>query len=503
MMSDQCESFILAIDQGTTSTRAMIFDRRGTIRGMAKKEFAQYFPKPGWVEHDAEEIWDGVLAVMREALASAGVAYSDLAGVGITNQRETTVLFERATGRPLHRAIVWQSRQTSEICEQLRAAGKEAMVRDKTGLVVDAYFSATKIRWLLDAIPDGQKRAERGEILFGTMDTWLIYHLTGGKLHATDHTNASRTMLYNLESGSWDDDLLSLLAIPSCMMPEIRSSSERYGNLDAAIAGGAVVPIAGVAGDQHAALFGQACFAPGMVKNTYGTGCFLLMNTGERRIRSAHGLLTTVAWSIGGRVEYALEGSVFMAGAAIQWLRDGLKILETSADSERIAKSIESSEGVYVVPAFVGLGAPHWDMDARGAIYGLTRGTTQAHIVRATLESLAYQTRDVLEAMEQDAGLALSTLRVDGGAADNNLLMQFQADLLGAPVERARIREITALGAAYLAGLAVGYWDSREEIARHWAAERRFSPLMENTQRAALWQGWMSAVARTRSDYRA
>lgn len=502
-MSDRCESFILAIDQGTTSTRAMIFDRRGTIRGMAKKEFAQYFPKPGWVEHDADEIWEGVLAVMRDALASAGVAYSDLAGVGITNQRETTVLFERSTGRPLHRAIVWQSRQTSEICDQLRAAGNEAMVRDKTGLVVDAYFSATKIRWLLDAIPDGQKRAERGEILFGTMDTWLIYHLTGGNLHATDHTNASRTMLYNLETDSWDDDLLSLLAIPSCMMPEIRSSSERYGNLDAAITGGAVVPIAGVAGDQHAALFGQACFAPGMVKNTYGTGCFLLMNTGERRIRSAHGLLTTVAWSIGGRVEYALEGSVFMAGAAIQWLRDGLKILETSADSERIARSIVSSEGVYVVPAFVGLGAPYWDMDARGAIYGLTRGTTQAHIVRATLESLAYQTRDVLDAMERDAGLALFTLRVDGGAADNNLLMQFQADLLGAPVERARIREITALGAAYLAGLAVGYWDSREEIAKHWAAERRFSPLMEHGPREALWQGWTSAVARTRSDYRA
>ncbi|GGJ06797.1 glycerol kinase 2 [Alicyclobacillus cellulosilyticus] len=494
------ERFVMAVDQGTTSTRAVLVDRHGTIRGMAQEELRQYYPQPGWVEHDPVEIWESTLRVMRTVLAQTGTDASQVAALGLTNQRETTVVWERATGRPLYRAVVWQSRQTADLCQKLQQTpGVPELVRARTGLVIDAYFSATKIRWLLDHVPGAQARAEAGELLFGTIDAWLLWNLTGGRVHATDVTNASRTMLYNIRDLRWDDDLLRLLAIPAPMLPKVCPTSGFFGELDPRWLDGARIPVAGMAGDQHAALFGQHCFTPGTAKNTYGTGCFLLMQTGAQPVWSRHGLLTTVAWAIGDAVEYALEGSVFVAGAAVQWLRDELGLIATAAETEALAQSVASTGGVYVVPAFAGLGAPYWDMDARGAVFGLTRGTSRAHLVRAVLESLAYQTRDVLEAMVKDAGIALQRLRVDGGAAANNFLMQFQADILGVPVERPVHAETTVLGAAFFAGLAVGFWQSRDEIASLGGTERVFLPQMPSAERERLYRGWLDAVSRTRS----
>jgi glycerol kinase len=486
---------ILAIDQGTTSTRAILFDHSGAIVHMAQQEIQQYYPHPGWVEHDADEIWASVLHVMRSVVADAGIQNQQIAAIGITNQRETTVVWDRHTGRPIHRAIVWQSRQTEAICEALRNDGHAQTFRDRTGLLVDPYFSGTKVRWLLDHVPGARERASRGDLLFGTIDTWLIWQLTGGQAHVTDVTNASRTLLFNIHELQWDETLLSLLHIPASMLPQVRSSSEVYGWTSACIFGpGAQVPIAGCAGDQQAALFGQACFDEGMVKNTYGTGCFLLMNTGKTAVRSQHGLLTTIAWGLNGTVNYALEGSVFVAGSAIQWLRDGLRMIDNSQESEEYAQQVNSTEGVYVVPAFVGLGTPYWDSDVRGAVFGLTRGTTKSHFVRATLESLAYQTKDVISAMEEDAGLTLNVLRVDGGAVQNNILMQFQSDLLNIPVDRPVIRETTALGAAYLAGLAVGFWINQQDIRNHWQLSQRYAPAMDAPTRSNLYAGWRKAV---------
>lgn len=491
--------YVLAIDQGTTSTRAILFDRAGEPVAMVQTELIQHYPYPGWVEHDAREIWEAVHLAMTSVLRKAGAAPREVAAIGITNQRETTVVWDRHTGAPIHRAVVWQSRQSAALCERLKAAGHEPEIRRKTGLVIDAYFSGTKVRWLLDAVPGAPERARAGDLLFGTIDTWLIWNLTGGRVHVTDPSNASRTLLFNIHEQRWDPDLSALLDIPAAMLPEVRSSSEVYGCTAPGVFGGSEVPVAGAAGDQQAALFGQACFSPGMAKNTYGTGCFLLMNTGSEPVVSQNGLLTTIAWGLGGQIEYALEGSVFIGGAAIQWLRDGLCLIDAAADSERLAAEVASTEGLYVVPAFVGLGAPHWDMEARGAILGITRGTTRAHLVRATLESLAYQTRDVLAAMEADSGIRLERLRVDGGAAANNLLMQFQADILGTPVERPRVTETTALGAAYLAGLAVGFWPERRGIAQQWRVERTFRPQMEPSGRENLYRGWLDAVQRTKT----
>ncbi|MBX6353434.1 MAG: glycerol kinase GlpK [Thermoflavifilum sp.] len=490
--------YILAVDQGTTSSRALLFDQGGGVIGVAQKEFTQYFPQPGWVEHDPLEIWGSVQSVMAEVLATHRVSAAEVAAIGITNQRETTVVWERDTGRPVYNAIVWQSRQTAELCDALRADGHEDMVREKTGLLIDPYFSGTKVRWILDHVPGARERAVRGELLFGTIDTWLVWNLTGGRVHVTDVTNASRTLLYNIHTLTWDDDLLALFDVPRAMLPEVRPSSAVYGETDPAQFFGEAVPVAGMAGDQQAALFGQACFRAGMAKNTYGTGCFMLMQTGERPVKSRHGLLTTIAWSVGGKVEYALEGSIFVAGSAVQWLRDGLQILRTAAESEVYATRVASTDGVYVVPAFVGLGAPYWDSEARGAIFGLTRGTRREHLVRATLESLAYQTRDVLAAMEADAGIRLQTLRVDGGATANDFLMQFQADILGVRVERPRVLETTALGAAYLAGLATGFWRDKAEIEQHWQRDQMFAPAMDDAQRDALYNGWQKAVHATR-----
>lgn len=490
--------YILAVDQGTTSSRALLFDQGGGVIGVAQKEFTQYFPQPGWVEHDPLEIWGSVQSVMAEVLATHRVSAAEVAAIGITNQRETTVVWERDTGRPVYNAIVWQSRQTAELCDALRADGHEDMVREKTGLLIDPYFSGTKVRWILDHVPGARERAVRGELLFGTIDTWLVWNLTGGRVHVTDVTNASRTLLYNIHTLTWDDDLLALFDVPRAMLPEVRPSSAVYGETDPAQFFGEAVPVAGMAGDQQAALFGQACFRAGMAKNTYGTGCFMLMQTGERPVKSRHGLLTTIAWSVGGKVEYALEGSIFVAGSAVQWLRDGLQILRTAAESEVYATRVASTDGVYVVPAFVGLGAPYWDSEARGAIFGLTRGTRREHLVRATLESLAYQTRDVLAAMEADAGIRLQTLRVDGGATANDFLMQFQADILGVRVERPRVLETTALGAAYLAGLATGFWRDKAEIEQHWQRDQVFAPAMDDAQRDALYNGWQKAVHATR-----
>lgn len=492
------KKYILALDQGTTSCRAILFNHESEVIGVAQKEITQFYPNPGWVEQDAEEIWSTQYGVMAELLARTGVTPEEIAGIGITNQRETTVIWDKNTGKPIHRAIVWQCRRTMEIVEDMKARGWEEPIRSKTGLVLDAYFSGTKIKWLLDNVEGARKKAERGELLFGTIDTWLIWNLTKGRVHVTDYSNASRTLLYNIYELGWSEEILTELEIPRSLLPEVKPSSTIYGQANIDLFGQHVIPICGIAGDQQAALFGQMCFEPRMAKNTYGTGCFLLMNTGERAVPSKNGLLTTIAWGLSGKVYYALEGSVFIAGAAIQWLRDGLKLIETAEDSEIFASSVEDTGGVYVVPAFTGLGAPYWNMRARGAILGLTRGTTKAHLIRATLEAMAYQTKDVLGAMENDAGITLATLKVDGGAVSNNLLMQFQADLLGVHVERPEVIETTALGAAYLAGLAVEYWKDQAEIALSWRLDRRFSPQMLAEDREKLYRGWLKAVDRSK-----
>jgi glycerol kinase len=488
--------YVLALDQGTTSSRAIIFDGASNIVAVAQKEFTQIYPKPGWVEHNPDEIWSTQIGVAAEAIAKAGIDAKEVTAIGITNQRETTVVWDKLTGKPVYNAIVWQCRRTAAICDEIKAQGLTPMFRQKTGLVVDAYFSGTKVKWILDNVEGAREKANKGELLFGTIDTWLIWKLTGGKVHVTDYSNASRTLLFNIRELKWDEEILGVLNVPVNMLPEVASSSQVYGFTDASVFLGAAVPIAGVAGDQQAALFGQTCFQPGMAKNTYGTGCFMLMNTGEQLFESNNGLLTTIAWGQGGKVEYALEGSIFIAGAAVQWLRDGLKIIETAPDSEYYARKAEDTGGVYVVPAFVGLGAPYWDMKARGAILGLTRGTGKAHIVRATLESLAYQTKDVLGAMESDSGIKLQALKVDGGAVANNLLMQFQADILGVPVDRPKVTETTALGAAYLAGLAVGVWGNKEDLAKNWQLDARFAPQMDDSERDKLYKGWQKAVTR-------
>ncbi|TWI56129.1 glycerol kinase GlpK [Halalkalibacter nanhaiisediminis] len=491
------KKYILALDQGTTSSRAILFDKDGKIVDVEQKEFKQIFPHPGWVEHNANEIWASILAVMSGVMLKANVSEKEIAGIGITNQRETTVVWDKKTGTPIYNAIVWQSRQTAEICEQLKKDGYEEVVREKTGLLIDAYFSGTKVKWILDNVEGAREKAERGDLLFGTIDTWLIWKLSGGKAHVTDYSNASRTLMYNIHELKWDDELLDMLTVPKSMLPEVRPSSEIYGETIDYHFFGSRVPIAGAAGDQQAALFGQACFEEGMAKNTYGTGCFMLMNTGEKAVKSEHGLLTTLAWGVDGRVEYALEGSIFVAGSAIQWLRDGLRMLKSAKDSEEYATRVESTDGVYVVPAFVGLGTPYWDSEVRGAVFGITRGTEKEHFIRATLESLAYQTKDVLTAMEADSGISLKTLRVDGGVVANNFLMQFQSDMLGVPVERPTILETTALGAAYLAGLAVGFWDSKEEIAKQWVVDHTFDVKMDKQEQEKLYNGWKKAVNAT------
>lgn len=493
------KKYILALDQGTTSSRAMIINQNGEIIGVEQEEFEQIFPKPGWVEHNANEIWASILAVIAGVLLKTNISSKEIAGIGITNQRETAVVWEKDTGKPIYNAIVWQSRQTEDICKKLRKEGYQDMVKDKTGLLIDPYFAGTKARWILDEVDGAQERAEKGELLFGTIDSWLVWKLTGGKAHITDYSNASRTLLYNIYDLKWDDDLLEMLNIPKAMLPEVKQSSEIYENTVPYHFFGEEVPVAGIAGDQQAALFGQGCFEKGMAKNTYGTGCFLLMNTGENAVKSKNGLLTTLAWGIDGKVEYALEGSIFVAGSAIQWLRDGLRMVRQSPDTENYATRIESSDGVYVVPAFVGLGAPYWDADARGAIFGLTRGTEKEQFIRATLESLAYQTRDVMDVMEKDSGIALKTLRVDGGASSNNFLMQFQADILDVPVERPENQETTVLGAAFLAGLAVGLWKDKNEIKKQWKLDKRFKVKMDSEERNDLYKGWQKAVKATQA----
>lgn len=490
------QKYILALDQGTTSSRAILFDHKGQVAGLAQKEFRQIYPKPGWVEHDPMEIWGTQSGVMREVMETAGIRPQEIAAIGITNQRETTVVWDKNSGRPICNAIVWQDRRTADICDDLKARQLEPYIREATGLLADAYFSGTKLKWILDHVEGAREKAERGELLFGTIDTWLIWKLTGGKRHVTDYSNASRTLLFNINHLDWDDKLLSELNIPRSMLPDVRSSSEVYGMTEPQLFGGVEIPIAGAAGDQQAALFGQTCFQPGQAKNTYGTGCFMLMHTGEKMVESKSGLLTTIAWGIDGKVEYALEGSIFIAGAAVQWLRDGLRFIDAAPDSEYYAGKVEDSEGVYVVPAFAGLGAPYWDMYARGAIFGLTRGSKKEHIIRATLESLAYQTKDVLSAMEEDSGIRLQALRVDGGAVSNNLLMQFQADILGVQVERPKLTETTALGAAYLAGLAIGFW-KRQEIVDRSYPDTAFQPKMTEDVRVKLYKGWKKAVKRT------
>ena len=487
--------YILALDQGTTSSRAIVFDQAGSIAAIAQKEFPQIFPKPGWVEHDPRDIWSTQAGVAAEVLQKAGIHAGDVAAIGITNQRETTIVWNRATGQPVCNAIVWQDRRTAKICDRLKAKKLDRVIRRKTGLVIDAYFSATKLQWILANVPNARASAARGELAFGTVDSWLVWKLTGGRVHVTDVTNASRTMLYDIAKGEWDDELLKIFGVPRSMLPDVRSSSEVYGHTT--LLGGSI-PIAGIAGDQQAALFGQVCTKPGMVKNTYGTGCFMLMNTGTKPIASKNNLLTTVAWRIGSRTEYALEGSIFIAGAVVQWLRDGLEIIRAAPDVEALAASVDDTGGVYFVPAFAGLGAPHWDQYARGTLVGLTRGTTKAHIARAALESIALQVMDVLKAMEADAKIGLKELRVDGGASANNLLMQLQADLLGVPVIRPKVAETTALGAAYLAGLAVGYWKSQADIARQWQVDQRFTPAMKAAERKCVASGWEKALGRAR-----
>ncbi len=490
--------YILALDQGTTSSRAILFDQSGNIVQIAQQEFPQIFPRPGWVEHDPEAIWQSQLRTVRQALAQARISPGDIAALGITNQRETTVVWERKTGKPIANAIVWQCRRTAAICDKLKADKFDKVIRRKTGLVTDAYFSGTKVAWLLDNVKGARAKADNGELAFGTVDSWLIYRLTGGRTHITDVSNASRTLLYDIRKQKWDAEILAKLNIPASMLPTVKSSSEVYGETDPMILG-ASIPIAGIAGDQQAALFGQGCFKPGMMKNTYGTGCFLLMNTGNKANASKNGLLTTIGWRLGKQeTQYALEGSVFVAGSAVQWLRDGLGIIASAPETEAMATSINENLGVYFVPAFVGLGAPYWDQNARGALVGLTRGTQRAHIARAALEAMAYQTRDVVECMQNDSGIKAKELRIDGGATRNNFLCQFQADILGIPVIRPTITETTALGAAFLAGLAVGYWKSEADIAKQWKAEKQFNPKMTPKEREALYQGWQTAVARVR-----
>jgi glycerol kinase len=484
---------VLALDQGTTSSRAIIFNHHGAIVSVAQQEFRQIFPQPGWVEHDPREIWATQSNVAAEAILKAGLTGRDIAAIGITNQRETTLVWDRATGQPIHNAIVWQDRRTAKTCDSLKKRKLAPMIKKKTGLVVDAYFSGTKLQWLLQNIPGAKEKAKRGELAFGTIDSWLVWNLTSGRVHVTDASNASRTMLYNIHTGDWDNDLLKLFGIPRSILPAVRSCSEVYGETNLF---GSPIPIAGMAGDQQAALFGQVCTRPGMVKNTYGTGCFMLMNTGAKPIASKNSLLTTVAWKIGNKTEYALEGSIFIAGAVVQWLRDGLGIIRSSSEVEALASQAPDNGGVYLVPAFAGLGAPHWDQYARGALVGLTRGSGRAQIARAALEGIAYQVQDVLHAMEADSGVKLKELRVDGGACVNNLLMQFQSDILNVPVTRPKVTETTALGAAYLAGLATGYWKNIDDIASQWQADRRFAPGMKAPQRKHLLAGWNKALTR-------
>lgn len=487
--------YVLALDQGTTSSRAILFDGRGNVVAVENKEFRQIYPQPGWVEHDPEEIWESQLHVAQAVLQKAGIKGDEVAAIGVTNQRETTILWDKRTGKPVHNAIVWQDRRTAGFCQELKDKGYEPLFRERTGLVLDPYFSGTKIRWLLDHVEGLRERAEKGEIAFGTVDSWLLFRLTGGKVHATDPSNASRTLLMDLGKVDWDDELLSILGVPRAILPKILPSSGVFGETDPALFG-AAIPVAGMAGDQQAALFGQACYRPGMAKNTYGTGAFLLLNTGERKVGSQKGLLTTVAWQLGEKVTYALEGSIFIAGAVIQWLRDELKILRDAAESEALAREVPDTGGVYLVPAFTGLGAPYWDPYARGILVGLTRGTNRSHVARAALEAIAYQSRDVLDVMQEEAGLSLDALRVDGGAVQNDFLMQFQADILGTRVDRPKVHETTALGAAYLAGLAVGFWKDTEAIEGLWQRDRTFEPSMKEEEREARYQGWKRAVER-------
>ena len=494
------KKYILSIDQGTTSSRAIVFDKKGNAIATTQQEFTQFFPQAGWVEHDANEIWESVQNVIREVLREINPA--DIAAIGITNQRETTVVWDKNTGKPVYNAIVWQSRQTMDICDDLKQKGLDPSVKTKTGLLIDAYFSGTKIKWILDNVPHARAEANKGNLLFGTIDTWILWNLTENHVHATDFSNASRTMLFNIHDLKWDKELCDALTVPASMLPKVVSSSEVYGYARHDILGitnGQNIPIAGMAGDQQAALFGQTCFTAGMAKNTFGTGCFMLMNTGEKAVSSKNGLLTTIAWSVDGQVEYALEGSIFVAGSAVKWLRDAVELVKNAADTEGYAKSIKDNDGVYIVPAFVGLGTPYWDSNVRGAIFGLTRGSGKAHLIRATLESIAYQTKDVLTVMEKDSGIKLKGLRVDGGAVKNNFLMQFQADLLGTKVERPVMQETTALGAAYLAGLAVGFWKNKEDISKNWQIETVFKPSMTRQTAAKLYKGWKSAVKAARS----
>jgi len=485
--------YVMALDAGTTSSRCILFNEMGEMCSIAQKEFNQYYPKPGWVEHDAEEIWSTQLEVAHQAMSNINVSAVDIAAIGITNQRETAIVWDKETGVPIHRAIVWQCRRTSEYCDSLKDKGFTDKFRKKTGLVIDAYFSGTKVKWILDHVEGARERAEHGELLFGTVETWLIWKLTNGGVHVTDYSNASRTMLFNINTLEWDEEILEELSIPKTVLPKVKPSSCKYGNADACYFG-APIPIAGAAGDQQAALFGQTCFTAGEAKNTYGTGCFLLMNTGERPVFSKNGLVTTIAWGLDGKVNYALEGSIFVAGAAIQWLRDELKLIDSSTDSEYMAQKVKDTNGCYVVPAFTGLGAPHWDQYARGTIVGLTRGVNKYHMIRATLESLAYQVNDVLTAMKADSGIELASLKVDGGASANNLLMQMQADISNAPVDRPQCVETTAMGAAYLAGLAVGYWESKEDVIKNWAVSRTFEPEISEQERNNRIKGWSKAV---------
>ena len=488
--------YVMALDAGTTSSRCILFNKEGAMVSVAQKEFTQHFPKPGWVEHDANEIWSTQLGVAVEAVLKAGATAEDIAAIGITNQRETTIVWDKMTGEPVCNAIVWQCRRTSEYCDSLKEKGLVEMFRQKTGLVIDAYFSGTKLKWILDHVPGARERAERGELLFGTVETWLIWKLTKGKVHVTDYSNASRTMLFNINTLEWDDEILAELNIPKCMLPEVKASSCVYGETDSQFFG-APIAIGGAAGDQQAALFGQTCFEPGEAKNTYGTGCFMLMNTGEKPVFSKNGLVTTIAWGLDGKVEYALEGSIFVAGAAIQWLRDELQIIERAYETEELAQRVPDTNGCYVVPAFTGLGAPHWDQYARGAILGLTRGVNRYHIIRATLDSLCYQANDVLKAMEADSGIKLAALKVDGGACANNYLMQTQSDIINAPVKRPCCVETTAMGAAYLAGLAVGYWKDKKEVRKNWAIDRTFEPQISDEKREEMVNGWKKAVSRS------
>lgn len=484
--------YILAIDQGTTSTRAILFNKAGLVVHMSQKEFTQFFPFPSWVEHDANEIWASVEAVISDVLTHCNI--EEIAAIGITNQRETTVVWDKNSGQPIYNAIVWQSRQSLELCEDLKSRGFEETIRNKTGLLIDAYFSGTKLAWLLNKVEGARQKAAQGELLFGTIDTWLLWKLSKGKVHATDYSNASRTLLYNIHDLCWDDDLLNALNIPKSLLPKVRSSSEVYGHTEAPVFKGFKIPIAGIAGDQQAALFGQACFSEGMAKNTYGTGCFMLMNTGSNAVKSNNGLLTTIAWGINGKIEYALEGSIFVSGSAVQWLRDGLQFFKEAHESEAHASNVSSTDGVYVVPAFVGLGTPYWDSEVRGAVFGITRGTTKEHVIRATLKAIAFQVKDVLTAMEEDAGIKLKRLKVDGGAVQNNFLMQFQSDILQVPLDRPVVTETTALGAAYLAGLAVGFWATKEEIAAQWLVDTSFKPELPQETINRLYHGWKMAV---------